>query len=265
MPGTMSISETGKLATQKKQCFLVDYQLPSDPAMLEIGKRIRNGALGTLAHVSSIGFGWQGWPDPPLGETIENRLAKQIWLSDTALSGDTIVSYDIHIIDGLLSVVGKCPVAASGRSRTCRPHPNGDRTDVASVVYECEDGMLWSHVTQSITNNFDVTTLSGSIFGMEASAHVVYGGKAYIRGGKQSYSSTVSTGVYTEGAQRNIATFHRSITEGHFENSTVQRAVDGHLMCILGREAAARKKYMTMEELVQENKRLDVNLRGLRA
>jgi hypothetical protein len=41
--------------------------------------------------------------------------------------------------------------------------------------------------------------------------------------------------------------------------------MDGHLTCILGREAAARKTRLTMEELLKENKKLEVDLKGLKA
>jgi predicted dehydrogenase len=266
VPGTLIIGEAGKLATQKKVCFLVDYQMPTDPAIIEIGNRVRAGALGQIAHISSIGFAWQGWPDPPLDKTIASRLQGEIWLSDTALSGDTIVSYDIHIIDGLLAVTGhRQPVAACGRARTCRPNPNGDRTDVATVIYEQEDGALWTHVTQAITNNFDVATLSASIFGMKATAHVGYDGKVYIRGGEKHYVGAVSKTVYTDGADRNLADFYTNITKEHFDNVTVKRSVEGHLTCILGREAAARGGRLTMGQLLKENKRLEVDLTGLNA
>ena len=39
--------------------------------------------------------------------------------------------------------------------------------------------------------------------------------------------------------------------------------MDGTLTGILGREAAARGRYLTMDELVKENKRLEVDLKGL--
>ena len=221
-PGTLSIGESGKLATRKKLCFLVDYQLPSDPAMIEIARRVRAGGLGALAHVASFGFAWHAWPDPPLEKTIESRLQNEIWLSDTVLSGDTIVSYDIHIIDGILAVIGKPPVAASGCSRTCRPKPNGDRTDAAGVVYERDDGLIWTHVTQSIDNNSDPTSLSASIFGMKATAHIQYGGKVYVRGGDEHYVGAIGS-VFDEGVARNIAAFHANICAGRFDNPTVQR------------------------------------------
>ena len=264
VPGTLSIGESGKLATQKKLCFLVDYQLPSDPAMIEIATRVRAGGLGPLAHIASSGFGWHAWPDPPLEKTIESRLRGQIWLSDTALSGDTIVSYDIHIIDGILAIIGKPPVAATGRSRVCRAQPHGDRTDAAGVVYERDDGLIWTHVTQAIDNNFDVVTLSASLFGMKATAHIRYGGKVYVRGGEKHYVGQIGK-VFNEGVERNIAAFHANIIAGRFENSTVQRAVDGTLTAILGREAAARGRFLTMEQLIKENKELKVDLSGLKA
>ena len=264
VPGTLLVGESGRRATQKKLCFLVDYQLPGDPAMIEIAKRVREGALGPIAHIASFGFGWHAWPDPPLEKTIESRLTRQIWLSDTALSGDTIVSYDIHIIDGILAVVGKRPVAASGRARTCRPQPHGDRTDIASAIYEYDDGSTWTHVTQALDNNFDVTTLSASIFGMKASAHIQYGGKVFIRGGDKHYVGQIGS-VFTEGVERNIASLYRNITGNCFENPTVQRAVDGTLIAILGREAAARRRELTMAELIKENKELKVDLSGMKA
>jgi myo-inositol 2-dehydrogenase / D-chiro-inositol 1-dehydrogenase len=264
VPGCLAIGATGKLATQKKRVFLVDYQLPGEPAVVEVAQRIRKGAIGKLAHIVSIGFGWQGWPDPPLGPTIESRLRDEIWLSDTALSGDTIVSYDIHILDAVVAALGKRPIGACGMARTCRPNPHGDRTDCVGVVYQLDDGTLWTHSTQSITNNFDLTTLSASLLGMEATAHICYGGKVYVRGGSQSYSGTCGS-VYDDGANRNIAEFYKNITEGHHENASVRRAVDGTLTAILGRDAAARGGCLTMDELIKENKRLEVSLKGLKA
>ena len=264
VPGTLLVGESGKLATQKQLCFLVDYQMPTDPAVIEVGKRVQEGAIGRIGHIASFGMGWHAWPDPPLQKTIESRLRDEIWLSDTALSGDTIVSYDIHIIDGLMWLLGRRPTSACGRARTYRPQPHGDRTDIATVLYEFDDGLLWTHVTQALDNEFDVTTLSASIFGDAATAHVQYSGKVSIRGGKQSYAGQIGS-IYNEGAERNIAAFHRNITEGHFENTSVPRAVDGHLTAILGREAAARRKYLTMDELLKENKKLTVDLSGLKA
>jgi predicted dehydrogenase len=264
VPGTLQIGEAGKQATQKNLCFLVDYQLPNDPAAIEVTDRLRAGAVGKQAHLVSYGMAYRAWADPAKGPTIEGRLQNQIWLSDTNLSGDTIVSYDIHIIDTLIWALGRRPVAAYGISRTLRDQPNGDRTDTASVIYEFDDGLVWTHVTQSLDNNFTAPTLSAAILGTATEAFFHYGGKAYIRGGDQGCSGKTST-VYNDGVVKNIAAFYQGITAGQTQNSTVARAVDGHLTAILGREAAARKTRLTMEELIKENRRLEVDLKGLKA
>jgi hypothetical protein len=64
---------------------------------------------------------------------------------------------------------------------------------------------------------------------------------------------------------RRVAAFHRNVTERRFENGPAARAVDGVLACSLGPEAAARHTRLTMGELIQENKRLEVDLSGLKS
>ena len=264
VPGCLMIQAAGQKATRNKSCFLVDYQLPTQEPMVEIAKRVQEGALGSLAHIASFGMAWQAWPDPPLTANVESRLRKQIWLSDTGLSGDTIVSYDIHIIDALMMLVGKRPVGAYGSAKKLRANPHGDRTDTVSVIYECEQGATWTHITQALNNNFDITSLSASVFGMSATAHIGYGGKVYIRGSEKHYVKTIGS-LYNDGVKCNIADFYRNITQGNYENATVQRAVDGTLTAILGREAAGRRCYLSMDDLIKENKKLEVSLEGMKA
>jgi predicted dehydrogenase len=264
VPGLLTIEAAAKQAAEKKLCMLVDYQLPTEQPFLEVATRVRDGALGKIVHLASFGMAWHAWPDPPIGPTIESRLTGQIWLSDTALSGDTIVSYDIHIIDGIVFIMGKRPVSACGIARTCRPEPHGDRTDALGVVYEFDDGTIWTHVTQALDNQFDVTTLSASLFGMSATARIQYGGKVFVRGGPKHYAGQCGS-LFDQGVIKNIATFHQSICDGKFDNPTVKRALDGHYAAILGREAAARKKFLTLDELVKENKKIEPDLKGLKA
>jgi len=263
-PGTLTIAAAAEEATRKKRCFLVDYQLPLDPANLEVINRIRSGGLGPLAHMLSLGK-TGAWKDPPKGPTIESRLRGNVWLSDTALSGDTIVSFDIHILDPLVLIAGKRVASACGGSRTIRPNPHGDRVDALGVVYEFDDGVLWTHVTQSLNNNAGFTEMSANLYGLSASAYTAYSGKVFVRGGEKHFVGNVSKSIYKDGAGRNVADFYRNITEGHFENATAKRAADGTLTAILGREAAARHGRLTMDELLKENKKLEVDLTGLKA
>jgi myo-inositol 2-dehydrogenase / D-chiro-inositol 1-dehydrogenase len=264
VPGCLAVEAAYKAATAKQRCFLVDFQIPHDPANIEVATRVQAGALGRLTHLLSFGC-VSAWNDPPKGPTIESRLKSGVWLSDIALGGDSIVSYDIHMIDGITWLMKKRPVGAYGRSRIVRPQPHGDRIDVCGVVYDYDDGVIWTHVLQCMNNNSDWSSLSASVFGTAAMAHFGYWTKAYVRGGDKSYAGQVSGAIYNEGAQRNVADFYQCITEGRFENVTAARAVDGHLACILGREASARGRYLTMDELIKENKKLEVDLSGLKA
>jgi hypothetical protein len=93
---------------------------------------------------------------------------------------------------------------------------------------------------------------------------VSYGGRVRLQGRENAYSGEV-VNLYEAGAVRNIADFYRNVTEGRFENSTAPRAVDGVLTTILSREATMRRVRLAMEEVIQENRRLEVNLKGLKA
>jgi hypothetical protein len=132
------------------------------------------------------------------------------------------------------------------------------------VVYEYGDGLVHNHFGQALPNGLD-GELSCRVFGQGAHAMVNYWGRAYVKGGSAPYEGGEVANLYQSGAERNIAAFHADITEGRFENPTFQRAVDGALTCILGREATGRRVRLTMDELLRENRRLDMDLAGLKA
>ena len=262
VPSVFAMQALAKKATQKKLCFRVDYQLPTDPANQEVKRRVNEDALGGLAHIYSGGT-CGPLPDPKVGPTIEN-LFRRAWYSHIAMSGDLLLLYDIHIIDGITWVTGKRAVAAGGYSRIVRPDPHGDRTDCGGVVFQLQDGTCWTHMTQLLQNNAVMYNLTADLMGLHATAHIAYGGKVFVRGGPKHYSGEASGGIYTDGAKANIAEFYRCVTEGQFDNATAHRSVDSHLTAILGREAMARKSWLTMDELIKENKKFEVNLRGLK-
>jgi len=261
VPGSLRILEAGKKAAQRQKCFLVDYQMPTDPVNIEVLKRLRAEGFGRISQVATVGVG-NGFSDPPRTATLESRLRNLIWVNDVAMGGDNIGNYDIHAIDAALWVLGRRPVAAMGSSSICRPDPHGDARDVCSVVFEYADGLVHNHFGQALPN-FTTGELSCRIFSDKANAMVNYWAKAHIRTGEDAWSGSVDN-LYEAGAARNIATFYNNVIAGQCANETVQRAVDGILTCILGREAAARHTRLTMDELLKENKRLEVDLSGLK-
>jgi myo-inositol 2-dehydrogenase/D-chiro-inositol 1-dehydrogenase len=261
VPRALSIQATGKLATEKKLVHFVDYQMPTDPVNIEVVKRIHEGALGKLMHVDSLGFSGV-WPDPA-DRNPENLLRHGNWLTAIPLSGDFIVEYSIHTIDAVLWAVGKRPVKATGKTRRCRANAQGDGREVYAVTYEFDDGLVWTHRCQAL-NNVQDNLIRCEVYGDAAYAHINYWGKSYLRGGKQQFGGGPIDSLYDKGAIRNIATFHQNILSNDFTNPTVQQAVDDALTAVLGREAAARGKELTMEEIIAENQELAFDTTGLK-
>ena len=263
VPGCLAIKAAGKEATRKKLCFLVDYQMPTDPVNIEVVRRIRDGALGKLLSVSTWGLGGREITEDPLREkTLENVFQGLRWIRDIALGCDWIGNFDVHPIDAAIWATGQVPVAAYGQARICRPNPRGDRHDLFTLIYECPNGMPWVH--ESFCVPAHERELSCDVRGELASAAINYGGKAYIRGGPKHYSGGNVVDLYVAGPKRNIAAFHQQIIEGRHDNPTVRRAIDGVLTAILGREAGQRGVRLTMDEVLKENKRLTVDLSGLK-
>ena len=251
-------------ATGRKQVFLIDYQMPTDPLNLEVAQRVRDGGLGKIAYLSTVGI-CGVFPDPPLTATIESRLQHLTWVNDVALGCDYIGNFDIHAIDAAVWTLGQRPVAAVGRSRIVRPEAHGDSRDVIGVVYDFADGSILNHRGQALKNNADDDGLCCKLYGDKAMAQINYWGKAFVRGGPKHFGGGKVENLYESGAKRNIATFHEKITRGDFNNDdTVKHGIDSVLACILGREAAASGQRLTMAELLKEHKRLEVNLAGLK-
>ena len=268
VPGALRIGALGKVAAEKKRVFLVDYQMPTEPLNIEVRKRLREGGLGDLQMVFSVGnSGGGGFPDPPLGHSVESRLTSLIWVSDDALGCGYIGNFDIHSIDAVIWALDRRPVSAYGRGARCRKDPHGDSLDSYFVTYAFADGLTWNHHS-AIGPTHDWLkqgSLEASIQGNQAAARLAYWRNAYVRGCPKHFGGGVVTDLYAAGAKRNITAFYEKVLAGNFGNETARRSVDCTLTCILGREASRRDELLTMDELIKENKRLEVDLSGLKS
>jgi predicted dehydrogenase len=266
VPGCLAIEAAAKQAGQKQLCFHVDYQMPTDPVNIEIAQRIWDGALGKILSISTWGCGGgTGMAKETAREkTLENVFQELKWCQYIALGCD-LANFDIHSIDAAMWITRQVPIAAYGQTRICRPNPVGDRHDFLVSNYECPNGMTWIHQSYAIPDVANGLGLVCDIRGELASAQVCYFGKSYIRGGPKAHGAVEVANLYAEGAKRNIATFFQQVIEGRHDNPTVRRAIDGTLAAILGREAGVRQTRVTMEEILKENKKLEIDLTGLKA
>ena len=262
VPGAMAILAAGKRATEKKLCFLVDYQVPTDPHNIEVARQIAAGQIGKPAVITSRYFGG-GWPDPPRTATQESRFQHLIWCNDIALGGSHHVNACIHTIDAVLWALGQRPVSAAGYSQIARDNPHSDSHDVLAVSYAFADGAVWDHCGRHLNNLYPFES-GALIHGTTGFAELSYTGRARLKGPESACSGDV-TNLYEAGAVRNIAEFHRCIAEGKFNNPTVPRAVDGVLTTVLSREATMRRTQLTLDTLLKENRRLELDLTGLKS
>ena len=265
VPGCLRVEAAAKKATEQKQCFLVDYQMPTDPHVLECAKRYREGALGNLGIVKSFYYGGL-FRDPPLTENIESRLRHLVWVNDVAIGGCYHVNACIHAIQAVMWMLDKTPVAAVGISRTARGDAHGDSHDMFGITYEFDNGLFWTHTGRhsgGLTGPQD--PLATCEFLGDSYMIIGYGGRALIRGGPGHYAGGSIDNLYGAGASRNIATFYKNVTEVDHCNDTVPMAIDSCLATILAREACLRKGRMTMDELVNANQRIEVDLDDLKA
>jgi predicted dehydrogenase len=261
VPDALAVRAAGIQASERHVCLMVDYQIPTDPGNQEVIKRIKDGGIGAITQIMTTGF-CKGFPDPARTANMESRLQHLTWVNDIAMGCDYIGNFDIHAIDAALWVMGHNPSSAVGSSRICRTDPHGDAHDVCSVVFEYPEGVVHSHCGQAFKNQVP-DELNCRVLGKTGFGMLSYWGKAQIKSFDDAYSAQVE-GLYEAGAVRNIAKFYKNITEGHFENETVERAVDGALVCILGREAAGSNTRVGLVSMIKKGKRLEVDLTGLK-
>jgi predicted dehydrogenase len=263
VPGCLKILKAAEKASKDKRVFLVDFQTRTEPFIIEAIKRTHDGLIGGLAMVSSF-YTDDGFPDPPKTDDIESRLQHLVWVNDIALGGGQLVAAGIHAVDVALWIAGARPTSAVGSSRTARHSPHGDSADVYSVTYQFENGLILNHLGEHIRNahGFNCTCVA---FGQDGYTETNYAGKVLIRGNKGGYRGGEVENLYVDGIKRNLDTFHHSIVNGIYDNPTVEPSVDATLTTILGREAARRNTKMTWDQMIRENRKLEVDLTGLKA
>ncbi|MBN1845137.1 MAG: Gfo/Idh/MocA family oxidoreductase [Sedimentisphaerales bacterium] len=261
VPGCLRIQEAGRRATARKQVFLVDFQTRTDPYFIEAVQRVKEGLIGRVGLLASE-YNDEGFPDPPLTDTIESRLQDLIWANDDAIGSGYFVNAAIHAIDLALWIAGDRPVSAVGASRIARRDPHGDSHDVYSLTYEFPGGLILNHRGEHLKNRSEFLCACYAQ-GDNGYLETHYNGRIRILANRGGYRGGEVQGLYPRGAAANIDRFHRCITEGIVDNPTIEPSVNATLAAILGRQAARTRTRVTWDQILQENHRLEVDYSGL--
>jgi predicted dehydrogenase len=229
-------------------------------------RRVREGLIDKMSMICSHYTG-EAFDDPPRTATIESRLQNLVWCNDQALGGGHLVNAAVHAIDGALWVAGDTPpLYAMGASRINRLGAHGDSPDTYSVIYEFADGTILNHRSEHLTNQVGDGNFCGlTAYGKTGTMFGAYEGKTWIHGNKGGYRGGLVQDLSLVGLQRNIATFHECVTQGRCDNPTVPTAVTSTLATILAREACAAGGKVTWEEMLKANRKLEVDLTGLKS
>lgn len=263
VPGSLSIGESGKLASDFGLCFLVDFQTRANSAYQEAVKRVHEGAIGEYSFNESYYHAGNPFENRPSTELLrqdpgnpENVL--RAWGLDQTLSGDIITEQNIHTLDVTNWLMQKNPLHAFG-SCSGKTRDLGNCHDHFSVIYTYDDEMdATFHSRQFAANGTKPDGIYNRLFGTGGAVETKYSGDIILRG-KPSYRGD-STGVFTSGAAANLETFYQDILNGNASNSTVPDSVNSTLLAVLGREAAYSGKVVTWKELLKQNKRLELKL-----
>ena len=261
VPGSLEIKRLGKLATQKNLSFLIDFQLRVDPYLQECVRRIREENAMKIEFIRAF-YDDDGRADPPMTDKLSDRFRHLVWTMNLCLGGGRIVAAGIHAIDAMLWLAGEKPASCVGSSMQCRANPHGDSCDAYSLTYKFPSGITANYSGDQFRNyhGFDCGC---NAYGWHSYLETRYGGKTWMRGDKWRYEGGETPDLYPRGATANIATFYKNITEGLFDNPTVEPATDANLAAILGRDAGMRGTEITWDAMIRENQSLAPDLSGL--
>ncbi len=117
VPGCKTIERSGKDASEKGLCFLVDFQTRADKFYLEALKRVHEGAIGQFAFGESTyhaGSPWMGQMKYVLQDPNSPETRLRAWGMDQVLSGDIITEQNIHTLDVASWIMNQPPKCAFG-------------------------------------------------------------------------------------------------------------------------------------------------------
>ncbi len=264
VPGCQTVAESGRKATDKKLCFLVDFQTRAHRSYQEAIRRVHNGDIGKIisgeaTYFCSLMFNHMDAEYKKNASQPEARM--RAWAVDRVLSGDVITEQNIHALDVASWIMNAEPIKASGAGGRAREF-YGDCWDHFALIYHYPNNVLLSFSSKQVGQGWD--DICCRVYGTTGTIDTHYFGEVNLIS-DDPYKGGRMVNLYTDGAVNNIASFHKNVTEGDCSNTTVAPSVRSNLTTILGRMAAYKGHEVTWEEMMKANERLKFDTKGLKA
>lgn len=264
VPGCLSVAETGKRASAKKLCFLVDFQTRANKLYQDAAQRVHDGEIGKIIYAEATyqcGPTWGGMEEL-LRQNPKNPEARlRAWGVSRLLSGDIITEQNIHAIDVACWMLDAAPLRAYGTGGR-RSETVGDCWDHFAVIFYYPNDLVVSFSSQQADYGYD--DILCRVYGLNGTVDTHYFGNVSVKA--KEYHNEGSVGnLYTGGVVSNIATFHQKVTSGQCGNETVQASVRSNLATILGRMAAYNNTTVSWQEMLRANEKFSPDLMGLKA
>jgi myo-inositol 2-dehydrogenase / D-chiro-inositol 1-dehydrogenase len=264
VPGCLTVEETGRKATGKNLCFLVDFQTRANKLYQDAAQRIHAGELGKTVSVEAnyqCGATWDHMDKLLRGAPNDPEVRLRAWGVDPVLSGDIITEQNIHALDVACWMLDAAPLRAVGTGGRTREFL-GNCWDHFSVIFYFPNDVIVSF--NSHQSGFGYDDILCRVYGLKGTVDTHYFGDVMVKTTDYYHSGNVGN-LYTDGVVSNIATFHDNITKGDFTNPTVSQSVRSNLTTILGRTAAYKNGVVSWQEMMSAKEKLAVDLKGLKS
>lgn len=265
VPGCLSVEASGRRATEKKLCFLVDFQTRANPGYQEVVRRVQSGMIGQLISADAAyhcGPTW-GHMDAFLRKDPASPEARlRAWGLDRVLSGDVITEQNIHALDVATWFLDAAPLKAYGTGGKVRPFL-GDCWDHFAVIFYFPRNILVSFSSKQVGAAYD--DIGCRVHGTKGTADTHYFGEVWVKSTEDGFNGGKLANLYTDGVVANIATFHQSISAGEVSNPTVAPSVRSNLTTILGRTAAYKNAEVTWDQMMKTAEPWSFTTEGLKS
>ena len=264
VPGCLTIAESGKKATAKKLCFLVDFQTRAHKLYQDAVKAVHGGEIGKIVSVEAnyqCGATWDHMDQILRKDPKNPEVRLRAWGVDRALSGDVITEQNIHALDVACWMLDAAPDRAYGTGGRTREFL-GNCWDHFAVIFYYPNGLFVSFNSKQAGFGYD--DILCRVHGLKGTVDTHYFGKVSVTATEFRSSADVGN-LYSEGVKTNIQTFYDNISQGDCSNPTVAASVRSNLTTILGRMAAYQNGMVTWKEMMQRGEKFVTDLKGLKA